>query len=93
MKISYFTKQLSGHSGLTSEEGLLIDPHEAARLIGFAFILDAAKAVSPLAVVSLVIVVEFDLPDCFKSAKVSDLKRKYKLNSLFHLEQCFPFIY
>lgn len=54
-------------------EGLFVDPHKTACLIRFAFVLNAAKTVAPLAVIPFVVVVEFDLPDCFKSANVIKL--------------------
>lgn len=55
-------------------EGLFIDPHQAARFIWFAFVLNTAKTVSPLAMISFVVVVEFDLPDCFKNTDVLKLR-------------------
>lgn len=54
-------------------EGLFIDPHKTARFIWFAFVLNTAKTVSPLAMIPFVVVVEFDLPDCFKNANVVKL--------------------
>ena len=53
-----------------SEEGLLIHPHEAAGLIGLAFILNDRERTSPLAMVSLVVIVEFDLPHCLEGPNV-----------------------
>lgn len=55
-----------------SEEGLLIHPHEAARLIGLAFILNDGERASPLAVVSLVVIVELDLPHRLEGPNVSE---------------------
>lgn len=52
--------------GCLSQKHFFIDPHQAACLIGFALILDAVEAVSPLAVVPLVVVVEFHLPHGLK---------------------------
>lgn len=54
-------------------EGLFVDPHKTACFIRFAFVLNTAKTVSPLAVIPFVVVVEFDLPDRFKSANVVKL--------------------
>ena len=61
---------------LHSDEQLLVDPHQASRLIGFALVLNAAEAVPPLAVVPLVIVVEFHLPHRLKEASFGKLLRK-----------------
>ena len=55
-----------------SEEGLLIHPHEAAGLIGLAFILNDRERTSPLAMVSLVVIVEFDLPHCLEGPNVCE---------------------
>lgn len=51
-----------------SEKQFFIYPHKSACVIWFALVLDAVKAVSPLAVVSFVVVVELDLPDGLKKA-------------------------
>lgn len=58
----------------SSAEGLFIDPHKTACFIWFAFVLNTAKTVTPLAMIPLVVVVEFDLPDCFKNANVVKLQ-------------------
>lgn len=58
--------------GPFSEEGLLIHPHEAACLIGLAFILNDGERASPLAVVSLVVIVELDLPHRLKGPNVCE---------------------
>lgn len=58
---------------ISSVEGLFIDPHETACFIWFAFVLNTAKAVSPLAMIPFVVVVEFDLPDCLKNSNVIKL--------------------
>lgn len=55
-----------------SEEGLLIHPHEAAGLIGLAFILNDGERASPLAVVALVVIVELDLPHCLEGPNVCE---------------------
>lgn len=60
-----------------SHKHLLVDPHECARVIGFALILDAVEAISPLAVVPLVVVVKLHLPHCFKQSCFCELKEKY----------------
>lgn len=61
-------------------EGLFVDPHKTARFIWFAFILDTAKAVSPLAMIPFVVVVEFDLPDRFKNANVIKLQGRVNIS-------------
>jgi len=58
----------------SSEEGLLVHPHEAARLIGLAFILNDRERASPLAVISLVVIVELDLPYRLEGPNVSELR-------------------
>ena len=60
-------------SGPVSEEHLLVDPHEGARVAGFALVLDAAEAVAPLAVVPLAVVVELDLPHRLQAANLGEL--------------------
>lgn len=55
-----------------SEEGLLVYPHEAARLIRLALILDDRERASPLAVVSLVVIVELHLPHCLKGPNICE---------------------
>lgn len=49
-----------------SQKRFLTDPHQAVGVVRFALVLDAAEAVAPLAVVSLVVVVEFYLPHSLK---------------------------
>jgi len=61
-------------------EGLFIDPHKTACFIWFAFILNTAKAVSPLAVIPFVVIVEFDLPDCFKNTDVVKLQGRRNIS-------------
>lgn len=51
-----------------SQKRFLTDPHQTVGLVWFALVLDAAEAVAPLAVVSLVVVVEFDLPHSLKDS-------------------------
>ena len=51
---------------LSSEEGLLIHPHETAGLVGLALVLNDREGTSPLAVISLVVIVELDLPHRLK---------------------------
>lgn len=74
-KVDFFFKEFVQQCWLhfSSVEGLFVDPHKTACLIRFAFVLNAAKTVAPLAVIPFVVVVEFDLPDCFKSANVIKL--------------------
>lgn len=59
-----------------SDKHLLVDPHEGARVVGFALILNAVEAVSPLAVVPLVVVVVLHLPHGFKHSQLCELKHK-----------------
>lgn len=61
-----------------SNKRLLVDPHECARVVGFAFVLDAVEAVSPLAVVPLIVVVELHLPHSFKRPCCCELKQKHR---------------
>lgn len=61
-----------------SNKRLLVDPHECARVVGFAFVLDAVEAVSPLAVVPLVVVVELYLPHGLKLPCCGELKHKHR---------------
>lgn len=56
---------------------LLVDPHERARVVGLALVLDAVEAVPPLAVVPLVVVVVLHLPHGFKHAQLCELERKH----------------
>lgn len=60
-----------------SDKHLLVDPHECARVVGFAFVLYAVEAVSPLAVVPLVVVVVLHLPHRFKHSRLCELKEKH----------------
>ena len=69
--------------GHFSQKHFFIDPHQAARLVGFALILYAVEAVSPLAVVSLVVVVEFHLPHSLKEASLVKLQRATKRSNEF----------
>lgn len=64
------------HAGPPSRKHLLVDPHERARVVGLALVLDAVEAVSPLAVVPLVVVVVLHLPHGFKRPQLCELKRK-----------------
>lgn len=57
-----------------SEEGLLVHPHEAARLVGLALVLDDGEGASPLAVISLVVIVELDLPHRLEGPNVGELR-------------------
>lgn len=57
---------------LSSEEGLLIHPHETAGLVGLALILNDREGTSPLAVISLVVIVELDLPHRLEGPNVSE---------------------
>lgn len=59
-----------------SHKQLLVDPHERARVVGFALVLDAVEAVAPLAVVPLVVVVVLHLPHRLKHARLCELKGK-----------------
>lgn len=65
-----------------SNEQLLVDQHQAPRLVWFALVFDAAEAIPPLAVVPLVIVVEFHLPHCLKQASFSKLLHKKAKRSI-----------
>lgn len=56
---------------------LLVDPHKRARVVGLAFVLDAVEAVSPLAVIPLVVVVELHLPHGFKHPQLRELRREH----------------
>lgn len=66
-KIVFFHKQT------LLQKQFFVDPHEGARVVGFTLVLDAAEAVAPLAVVSLVVVVELDLPDGLEKPCLSEL--------------------
>lgn len=59
----------------TLHKHLLVDPHERARVVGLALVLDAVEAVSPLAVVPLVVVVVLHLPHGFKHPQLRELGR------------------
>lgn len=59
---------------LTSHKQLLVDPHQRARVVGFALVLDAVEAVPPLAVVPLVVVVVLHLPHRLKQAHICELE-------------------
>lgn len=59
-----------------SEEGLLVHPHETARLVGLALVLNDGEGASPLAVVSLVVIVELDLPHRLEGPNVSELREE-----------------
>lgn len=69
-----------------SHKQLFVDPHECARVVGFAFILDAVEAVPPLAVVPLVVVVVLHLPHCLKHPCLCELKRRYYELRMKHTE-------
>lgn len=56
----------------SSKEGLLVHPHETACLVGLAFILNDREGASPLAVISLVVIVELDLPHRLEGPNVSE---------------------
>lgn len=56
-----------------SVEGLLVDPHEGPRLVGLAFVIDAAEFVAELAVLPLVVIVVFCLPDRLKRPGLVEL--------------------
>lgn len=66
------------------QEGLFVDPHEAAGLVGLGLVLDAVEAVAELAVFSLVVVVVFHLPHCLKHAGIFELATtgRWKVNIL-----------
>lgn len=49
-----------------SQKRFLTDPHQTVGLIRFALVFNAAEAVAPLAVISLVVVVKFYLPHSLK---------------------------
>lgn len=59
-----------------SHKHLLVDPHERTRVVGFAFVFNAVEAVSPLAVIPLVVVVVLHLPHRFKHSRLCELKQK-----------------
>lgn len=59
-----------------SVERLLVDPHEGPRLVGLAFVVDAAEFIAELAVLPLVVVIVFRLPDCLKRSCFVKLDRK-----------------
>lgn len=59
-----------------SVERLLVDPHQGPRLVGFAFVLDAAELVAELAVLPLVVVVVFRLPHRLKGPGLVKLDRE-----------------
>lgn len=62
---------------LILQKYLLVDPHECARVIWLALVLNAVEAVSPLAVIPLVVVVVFHLPHCFKRSQLCELKETH----------------
>lgn len=62
--------------GESSVKRLLIDPHEGPRLVGFALILDTAEFVAELAVLPLVVVVVFCLPNGLEGSGLVKLDRK-----------------
>lgn len=64
------------HSAPVLQENLFVYPHEAAGLVGLGLVLDAIEAVAELAVFSLVVVVVFHLPYCFKCACIFELATK-----------------
>lgn len=59
-----------------SVERLLVDPHEGPRLVGLTLVVDAAELVAELAVLPLVVVVVFGLPDRLKGPRFVELDRK-----------------
>lgn len=59
-----------------SVKRLLVDPHQGPRLVGFALIVDAAEFVAELAVLPLVVVVVFRLPNCLECSRLVKLDRK-----------------
>ena len=69
---------------LSSEEGLLIHPHETAGLVGLALILNDREGTSPLAVISLVVIVELDLPHRLEGPNVSELREEKHTPSKTH---------
>lgn len=60
----------------SSEEGLLVHPHEAACLIRLALILNDREGAAPLAVISLVVIVELHLPHRLEGPNVSELREE-----------------
>ena len=58
---------------VSSDKQLLVDPHQAARLVGLALVLDAVETVASLAVVPLIVVVVLHLPHHFKRAHLWEL--------------------
>lgn len=66
-------KIVFSHKQTLLQKQFFVDPHEGARVVGFTLVLDAAEAVAPLAVVSLVVVVELDLPDGLEKPCLSEL--------------------
>lgn len=59
-----------------SNKHLLVDPHECARVVGLALVLNAVEAVPPLAVVPLVVVVVLHLPHGFEHSQLGELVGK-----------------
>lgn len=57
-------------------EELLVDPHEAARLVGLHLVLDAGELVAELAVLTLVVVVVLHLPHRLEDARLLELTRE-----------------
>lgn len=70
-----------------SVERLLVDPHEGPRLVGLAFVLDAAEFVAKLAVLPLVVVVVFRLPDRLKRPGLVKLDRRREKGPTARLQQ------
>lgn len=64
------------HDGRVLLEDLLVDPHEAARLIGLHLILDAGELVAELTVLTLVVVVVLHLPHRLEDARLLELTTK-----------------
>lgn len=62
---------------MPSNKLLLVDPHEGARVVGLALILDGVEAVAPLAVVPLIVVVVLYLPHRLKEACLGELREKH----------------
>lgn len=74
-----------------SVKRLLVDPHEGPRLVGFALVLDAAEFVAELAVLPLVVVVVFGLPDCLKGSRLVELERKNSYLQKLSSKHCSEF--
>lgn len=65
------------HAAAPLYKHLLVDPHERACVVGLALVLNAVEAVSPLAVVPLVVVVVLHLPNRLKHPQLCELKQKH----------------